>query len=224
MSSFFGSHDCFSWYLCFLFFDPWFGEEIWFQIRFRHVPHLMKDRLNVWRPAIRWIAPMNWVGRTSTCPTGALSHWAKSFDVIWVIWGCCWWRKSRKSADSAFFLRFWIHRYIFGFYILICRYSELLKSARLGLVQAIHRKTSIQRLCLIKSGPWCLPTYLTDFDSHLKLRSKPFGFTGSIFRYFRWSPPRFGIVSLRPKHELPPNTGPKEAVWICMVFRRFRVE
>lgn len=175
------SHDI-SWYLCFLFFDPWFGKEIWFQIRFSHVPHLMKDRLNVWRPAIRWIAPMNWVGRTSTCPTGALWHWAKSFDVIWVIWGHCWWRKSWKSADSIHF---------FGFYILICRYSELSNSARLGLVQAIHRKTSIQRLCLIKSGPWCLPgPTCTDFDLHSKL-----------------------IESLRPKHELPPNTGPKEAVW-----------
>ena len=55
---------------------PQFGKEIWFQIR--SVPHLMKDRLNIWRPAIRWIARMNWVGQTSTCPTGTLWHWAKS--------------------------------------------------------------------------------------------------------------------------------------------------
>ena len=102
-------------------------------------------------------------------------------QVTWVIWKKSWWRKSLRS-DSAFFCAF---GFTDGKYC-----SELSNSARLGLVQAIHRKTSIQRLCLIKSGPWCLPgPTCTDFDLHSKL-----------------------IESLRPKHELPPNTGPKEAV------------
>ena len=65
--------------------------------------------------------------------------------------------------------------------------SNLHALARLGLVQAIHRKTSIQRLCLIKLG---IPEEAGEALLHQRSDAS---------------------LDLRPKHELPPNTGPKEA-------------
>ena len=67
------SHDTYAFSFC---PSVWQGNLVSNQVR--SPPDLMKDRLNIWRPAIRWIARMNWVGQTSTCPTGTLWQWAKS--------------------------------------------------------------------------------------------------------------------------------------------------